>query len=257
MKISLIQSDIIWEDKSGNLARLDRLLEDIPHETDAVFLPEMFNTGFSMNPEELYEVYGSTTTQWLFRAAEKTGAAIGGSFIIKENDGYFNRWYFVTPEREIYSYDKRHLFSPAGENKFFTKGSERIVFEYKGLRICPNICYDLRFPVWSRCRNDYDILVNSANWPEKRNDVWMTLLKARALENQCYAAGVNRIGIDGEGNLYSGDSVIFDPYGKATALGRSKKECIVSADISTDVVRNFRRKFPVQDDADSFSIKLP
>jgi predicted amidohydrolase len=255
MKITLVQTDIIWEDKEGNLKRLERLINGIPLGTDVVFLPEMFNTGFSMNPEELSEPFGSRTTEWLSAIAAKLNIGIGGSFIIRDNNCYYNRWYFVSPGKEIWFYNKRHLFSPGDENKLFTPGKERIIFSYKGLRICPNVCYDLRFPVWSRCRNDYDLLINSANWPESRRDVWLSLLKARAIENQCYVAGVNRIGVDGKEIKYCGDSVIFGPYGEIISRGTMNKESLISGEISLSGLSEFRNKFPVFNDADKFRIE--
>lgn len=256
MRITLVQSDIIWEDKFKNLSKYEELISAIPSDTDIIILPEMFNTGFSMNPERLCEPSGSVTTEWMAGVAKMKNAGIGGSFIIKENNLYFNRWIFVTPDKEIFKYDKRHLFSPGNEDRLFTRGRERIIFNFRGLRICPNICYDLRFPVWTRCKNDYDIIINSANWPEPRQDVWLTLLKARALENQCFVAGVNRIGIDGMGIKYCGDSMIIDPYGKILAAGRKNESVLVSAEISVNDLKDFRKKFPVLNDADIFTIQI-
>lgn len=254
MKITLVQSDIVWENKAANLRRLEDMIMKIPDGTDLILLPEMFNTGFSMNTEALGESPGSYTTDWLVRISETTKAGIGGSFIVSENGSYFNRWYFVSQQNHIFHYDKRHLFSPGGEDISFTAGNERNVFTYNKLRICPSICYDLRFPVWTRCRNDYDLLINSANWPEKRRDVWLTLLKARAIENQCYVAGVNRTGTDGNGIKYCGDSVIYNPYGEVIALGTPDMESLVSGEISPAELSEFRVKFPVMKDADSFTI---
>ncbi len=186
--------------------------------------------------------------------AGKQFSGMCGSYIVFADNQYFNRWIFVSPGGETWSYDKRHLFSPGGEDKLFTPGKERIVFSFRGMRICPIICYDLRFPVWSRNRNDYDLLINSSNWPESRRDVWITLLRARALENQSYVAGVNRIGVDGEGIKYCGDSMIIGPKGETIGSGRQNKECIVSGDISLPDLADFREKFPVLNDADQFTI---
>jgi omega-amidase len=254
MKLTLIQPDIIWENKSGNLERIGELISASPADTDIVILPEMFNTGFSMNPHELSEPPGSETFEWMKSMAEKCNYGICGSYIINENNHFYNRWIFVSPDNEIWSYNKRHLFSPGDEDKLFTHGNERVVFNFRGLRICPNICYDLRFPVWSRNRDDYDLLINSANWPERRRDVWLTLLKARAFENQCFVAGVNRIGIDGTGIKYCGDSMILGPKGEIIASDKRNKECLISGEILINELSDFREKFPVQNDADDFTI---
>jgi predicted amidohydrolase len=254
MKITLIQQDILWENKLRNLEKLGKLISEIPAETDLVILPEMFNTGFSMKPAELAENFRSETFEWMQGIAVKSNIGICGSFIISENGNFYNRWIFVSSEGDVWSYDKRHLFIITGEERLFTRGENRVVFNYKGLRICPNVCYDLRFPVWSRNRNDYDLLINSSNWPESRRDVWMTLLKARALENQCYVAGVNRTGIDGTGIKYCGDSMILGPKGEIIAEGKQNEESLISGDISTDELSDFRKKFPVLDDADDFTI---
>lgn len=184
------------------------------------------------------------------------GFGICGSYIVKQNVQFYNRWVFVSPENESWFYDKRHLFSPGNENKLFTQGKKRLVFSFRGLRICPNICYDLRFPVWSRNNNDYDILINSANWPESRRDVWKTLLKARAIENQCYAVGVNRIGCDNNGINYHGNSMIIGPRGNIIARIEENKEDVATGEISLSELKKFRETFPVLRDADNFTINL-
>ncbi|TFG41067.1 MAG: hypothetical protein E4H43_04855, partial [Bacteroidia bacterium] len=178
MKITLIQPDIIWENKPKNLERIGEMISSIPVETDLVILPEMFNTGFSMNPADLAEKPLSVTFEWMQDIAAKYNVGICGSYIVGENAHYYNRWILVSSEGEIWSYDKRHLFILSGEERLFTRGEKRVVLNFRGTRICPNVCYDLRFPVWSRNRNDYDLLINSSNWPESRRDVWITLLKA-------------------------------------------------------------------------------
>ena len=188
--------------------------------------------------------------------AEKKNLGICGSYIINKGNRYFNQWVFMSPENEIYTYDKRHLFSQGNEDKLFAPGKKRTTFSFRGFRICPNICYDLRFPVWTRNRNDYDLLINSANWPEGRREVWLTLLKARAIENQCYVAGANRIGTDGMGIKYSGDSMILNPQGEIIAYTDTYSEGLVTCDISFTELENFRKKFPVLKDADNFSIKF-
>ncbi len=254
MRISIIQFDIRWEDKSGNFRQIEHLIADLNNKTDLVILPEMFNTGFSMNPEKLSEKQFSMTYRRMIRISAKGNFGLCSSYIVKEKNRYYNRWIFVTPEGKFWSYDKRHLFTMTGEEKAFTPGKERHTFKFRDVRICPNICYDLRFPVWSRNRNDYDLLINSANWPEARRDVWITLLKARAIENQCFVAGANRVGTDGAGIKYCGDSMIINPKGEVIACAGENKECSITADISMKELSDFRKKFPVLDDADDFII---
>lgn len=256
MKLTLIQPDIIWENKFRNLERIGEMISSIAADTDIIILPEMFNTGFSVDPGDLSELPYSETFDWMKRISREKNCGVCGSYIVREKDRFFNRWVFVSPGDETWNYNKRHLFSPGDEDKMFTHGTERIVFKFRGMRICPNVCYDLRFPVWSRNRNDYDLLINSANWPESRRDVWITLLKARALENQCFVAGVNRIGIDGTGIKYCGDSMILGPKGEIIAEGIQNEESLISGNISLEDLTDFREKFPVLDDADKFSVEI-
>lgn len=256
MKLTLIQTDIIWENKFRNLERMGEMISSIPAGTDIIILPEMFNTGFSMNPAELAESPHSVTFDWMHNIAAKFNFGICGSYIVKENSNFYNRWIFVSPDGGASIYDKRHLFVISGEEALFTRGEERVIFTFRGIRISPNVCYDLRFPVWSRNRNDYDLLINSSNWPESRRDVWITLLKARAIENQCFVAGVNRIGIDGTGIKYCGDSMIFGPKGEIIAEGKQDLESVITGEISIDELSDFRKKFPVQDDGDDFTLNL-
>ena len=254
MNISIIQPDLVWEDKSRNFRNLDELISPLFNKTDIIILPEMFNTGFSMNPEQLSEAPDEETFEWMIKVADKGNFGLCGSYIVKQDMHFFNRWIFVTPESESWYYDKRHLFSMGGEDKFFSPGKTRLVFIFRGIRISPYICYDLRFPVWSRNCNDYDLMINAANWPESRSEVWNTLLKARAIENQCYVAGVNRIGTDGNGIKYCGESVILDPYGRIIASANSNEQGSITGEISMTELSDFRKKFPVLNDADNFSI---
>jgi omega-amidase len=256
MKILIIQPDTVWEDKHSNFSKIESLVHGKTGSTDIIILPEMFNTGFSVEPEKISEPPFSLTFEWMKMMAERTSSAICGSYIVREKNKYYNRWMFVSPDHETYQYDKRHLFSIGSEDKAFTHGKKRIVFSYKGVRICPNICYDLRFPVWSRNRNDYDLLIYSASWPGSRRDVWLTLLKARAIENQCYVAGANRVGSDPAGVNYYGDSMLIGPRGNIISSSANDKECNVSGDISLDELSDFRKKFPVMKDADEFTIKM-
>jgi predicted amidohydrolase len=254
MKISILQPDLAWEDKSANFRRIERLMSDIDPDTNIVILPEMFTTGFSMNPDKLFEKPLSETYRWLLNIAFKGKYGICGSYIVREKGRFFNRWIMVTPEGRSWSYDKRHLFVMSGEEKSYSRGTERVTLKFGDVRICPNVCYDLRFPVWSRNRNDYDLLINSANWPEARKDAWIALLKARAIENQCYVAGANRVGTDGTGISYCGDSIIINPKGEVLAAAQRNRECVITADISMKELSAFRKKFPVLKDADNFKL---
>lgn len=254
MKITLLQPDVFWEDKPGNLDSLGMLLSKISGTTDLVILPEMFNTGFSMNVRSLAEEKNSDTFRWMNNISKNCNLAVCGSYIVVEDGCNYNRFVFVTPEGECLTYDKRHLFGIGGEERNFKRGTERKVFSYKGFRIFPAICYDLRFPVWLRNRNDYDLMICVANWPDSRRDVWNTLLKARAIENQCFVAGVNRVGKDETGNNYSGESVLIDPRGKIIATIPYAEAGYSTGELSLSDLEDFRRKFPVWKEADSFSL---
>lgn len=254
MKISVVQTGIAWENKEENFRNLEIVLKPLINNTDLVILPETFNTGFSMNPLQLSENEDGETFRWLTGMSEKGNFGICGSYIVNHKGKYYNRFVFVSPEKEKFNYDKRHLFSLGGEGKLFTRGKNRLVFNFRGFRISPYICYDLRFPVWSRNRNDCDLLIYAANWPEVRREVWNTLLKARAIENQCFAAGSNIIGTDGEGIKYCGDSAIISPRGEVLVSAAFNKEEVISAELSLMDLNDFRTKFPVSSDADNFII---
>jgi omega-amidase len=254
MKISVIQPELIWEDKSRNFQNLSRIITPLYNKTDIVVLPEMFNTGFSMHAGQLSESPNGETTAWMKSIAQQGNFGLCGSFIVKENKNFFNRWIFVSPDTEVYHYDKRHLFGMGGEDKLFTAGKSRLNFTFRGAKITPYICYDLRFPVWCRNREESDLIIYSANWPESRKNVWTTLLKARAIENQCYVAGSNRTGTDGCGVKHCGDSMIINPRGEIIVSAGSVNDSTVSAEISLPELSAFRKKFPVIDDADDFII---
>lgn len=256
MRISIVQYDITWEDKEANFGRIEEILKGRLADPDIIVLPEMFTTGFSMNTGPLAEPSGSVTSAWMKGLASSLDAGVCGSYIVREGNLFFNRWIFVTPEGEIHTYDKRHLFSMGGEDNVFTAGRERVVFSFRGIRIFPVICYDLRFPVWSRNRNEYDLLVCSANWPAQRMTVWNTLLKARAIENQCYVVGSNRVGKDGAGIGYAGGSMICGPAGELLAETLPDREGLVEAEPDLSELRDFRKRFPVMKDADDFSIQI-
>lgn len=255
LQIALFQMDLLWEDRQANLSKIDQWLTKLRPHTDIVFLPEMFTTGFSMQVTELAETMEGPTMQWIIRRSQEHQLAICGSFIIKENDHYFNRLVFAEPDGRVHHYDKRHLFTMGNEEKHYHKGSSRLIVNYKGWRICPLICYDLRFPVWSRNNNEYDLLVYVANWPRQRDEVWNTLLKARAIENQAYVAGVNRVGADGQMIHYSGHSQVLDAKGTFLANTEINKEAVIQASLSYSELQRFRAVFPVLNDADSYSLE--
>ncbi len=252
LHIALLQFDPVWEEPDQNRDRIEHLLIGIRQETRLLILPEMFSTGFSMAPENVAESMDGPTLKWMKKIAGRLNAAICGSLIIRENNLFYNRFVFVHPSGEIRHYDKRHLFTMGEEPAHYEAGNKRIVVEFEGWRICPLICYDLRFPVWSRNKNNYDVLIYSANWPSSRQDVWSTLLKARAIENQCYVAGVNRAGTDLLQIYYSGGSQVVTP--KGTYLAQSVSDCeeLLFASLSYHELFDFRKKFPVLDDADDF-----
>lgn len=256
MKLSVIQPALAWENKALNFKKLEILISSLKGMTDLVILPEMFNTGFTMDTGALSEPPDGETYHWMMDMSLKSGFGICGSYMVSDGGLVFNRWVFVAAGEERAVYDKRHPFSFGGEDKYFSPGKSRLVLSFKGVRISPYICYDLRFPVWSRSRNDTDLMIFAANWPAVRKNVWNILLKARAIENQCYVAGSNRVGIDGNGISYSGESMIIDPRGEIMSSADPDSEQCITSEISMDELADFRRKFPVIDDADSFTIHV-
>ena len=240
--------DIAWGDCQGNVRRADAMIDNAP-EADLYILPEMFSTGFAADPEGMAESENGKTVEWMRRKAVAKDAAIAGSLAIRSGGRYFNRLYFVKPDGEVTTYDKRHLFSYAGENLHYTRGEERVIVEWRSVKIMLQVCYDLRFPVFSRNNGDYDMIIYVASWPTSRIKVWDTLLHARALENQCYVAGVNRVGRD-PNCAYCGNSLIISPYGEDLAVCGSGEESAKMAEIEMEMLRSFRKKFPVIDDAD-------
>lgn len=255
MKITLAQTDITWENKQANYYHYESLLQDLGGKTDVVILPEMFNTGFSMNCDELAENMDGETMKWMRKITSVSGFGMIGSFITFEMGKYYNRLVFIKPEGDYCTYDKGHLFRMEKENMYYTKGSTPVIESFRDWNFSLQVCYDLRFPVWSRnINNSYDILVYIANWPKSRRNVWNTLLLARAIENQCFVVGVNRIGKDGNGIDYCGDSVIIDPLGRIVAQTKMDTEEVITHKISLDELRTFREKFPVWIDADKFKL---
>ena len=255
LRISLVQTHLDWQQPEQNRERLTRLLAPLVGQTDLIVLPEMFTTGFTMEPETVAEPMSGPTLAWLREQASTLGAALCGSVVI-EDGGYRNRLLFVTPDGAVEYYDKRHLFRMANEHQHYVAGEIRQVIEYRGWRILPQVCYDLRFPVWCRNRNDYDLMLYVANWPSPRRHAWRTLLLARAIENQCYLAGVNRVGEDGKGLEYTGDSLLVDFKGQALLDAPAGEAFVKTGTLDGEALQQFRQKFPAWQDADPFSIAL-
>ncbi|MDQ3192009.1 MAG: amidohydrolase [Bacteroidota bacterium] len=257
LKINLIQTDLHWEDPEKNLLMFSELISENKAESDLIILPEMFNTGFTTNSALFAEEVNGITISWMRQTAKEQNCVITGSLVITENENFYNRLIWMKPDGNFHHYDKRHLFRMSGEHKHFTAGTDKIIVELKGWKICPLICYDLRFPVWSRNQNnDYDILIYIANWPEKRSYVWKSLLVSRSIENLSYVIGVNRVGIDGNDISYAGDSAIIDAKGNYVAVTIQYKTEILSFDLSFDELKEFRNSFPAHLDADDFEIKI-
>ncbi len=255
LNVSLIQFDILWEKPAENLYSLGRKIEKI-QKSDLIILPEMFNTGFSMNVKELHEDWNGITCAWMKNMAHTYSAIVMGSIIFKDKTDYFNRLIAAFPDQSIVYYDKRHLFRLGDEQKYFQPGNELRTFTVNGWKIRMLICYDLRFPVWSRNTDEYDLIVYVANWPASRIYAWRTLLKARAIENQSYVIGVNRLGNDGNSIRYSGESLIIDPLGKTLNKPVKNKEAIISAELKMNSLKRLRKKFPVLLDREDFIIHM-
>ncbi len=250
LTLALIQPEPVWEDISANLELFDRLTAQIADPTDLILLPEMFTTGFTMNAEKLAQDMAGSGVQWLKETAVRKNADVAGSLIIREKGRFYNRLVWAKPDGSLFCYDKRHLFRMAGEDRFYAAGEDRLTVQLQGWRIRPFICYDLRFPVWCRNRqNAYDAAVFVANWPGTRSDHWKTLLTARAIENQCYVAGINRVGKDGNGLEYAGDSAIIDPTGKRL-FQKAGEPVIARVTLSREVLTAYRNAFPAWMDAD-------
>jgi len=254
LKVALVQSSLIWENPEQNRINFIEKINAIVSVVDLIILPEMFTTGFTMHPENIGIEEGKRTLEWMQKISKEKNAAIVGSLPYHENGSYTNRLFFVKPDQSFYHYDKRHTFTLAGEDKVYKSGSQRLVLEYKGFRICPMICYDLRFPVWARNTDNYDVLIYSANWPKPRIAAWDTLLKARAIENMAYCIGVNRIGADQSGHEYSGHSAVYDCLGKRDVF--SEKEEIIYASLFKKHITSTRRALKFLEDRDVFNLKL-
>jgi omega-amidase len=254
LNITLVQPDIVWENKEANLKQYEQFIQGIEEKKEIIVLPEMFTTGFSMNTGDLAEKMDGPTVQWMKELSRQHRCILTGSLIIEEGDSYYNRLLWVQPDGVVYHYDKRHLFAYADEHNHFTPGDKRLIVSVKGFRICPMVCYDLRFPVWSRNKDEeYDVLLYVANWPERRNLAWRTLLQARAIENLSYVVGVNRVGSDFKGLNYTGDSAVYGPLGEKI-LEVSNEPAIRTITLEKDLVMNTRVQLPFLNDADNFVI---
>lgn len=260
LTITTIQTKLLWENKAANLQMLEEKIDSIPERTELVILPEMFSTGFSMNPEVLAEDMEGTTLAWMKEVSNKNRIALTGSVIISEGEKFYNRMIWMLPNGEFGFYDKRHLFAYAQENEHYSSGKKRLIASIKGWKINLQVCYDLRFPAWSRQQlsetgePEYDLLIYVANWPAARSHAWKTLLCARAIENQCFVVGVNRVGKDGKDIHYSGDSMVIDPLGEVL-YHMSDDEDIFTITLEKEHVNQVRQKYPFWRDADSFNIQ--
>lgn len=252
MNILLLQTDIKWEEPEYNRTHTREMINASP-DANIILLPEMFTTGFCMSPKNVAEQADTETLQWMQEIAREKNAAIGGSVATLENYRYYNRFYFVKPDGSYTTYNKKHLFTYAGEHNEYTGGEGRVIVEYKGVRILLQICYDLRFPVFSRNRGDYDMIVYVANWPTSRIEAWNTLLRARAIENLCYVAAVNRVGNDSK-NKYCGGTALIDYLGKTIIAAKENTEESISGKIDMQALNDFRKSFPALQDADNFTL---
>lgn len=254
LNVVLIQAPLIWENPKANRDYFTNKIKEINIETDLIVLPEMFTTGFTMNVKPNAETMEGATIKWMIQTAVERDTAITGSLIIFENEKYFNRLLFVTPEGELFQYDKKHLFTLAKEQEHYNPGTKKLIVAYKGWNICPLICYDLRFPVWSRNVEDYDVLLYVANWPEARIKAWDVLLQARAIENMAYCIGVNRIGKDGNDFNYVGHSAAFDSLGNMISPPSHVNDELITVTLNKSHINEVRKKLKFLNDRDNFTI---
>ncbi|MEW7289779.1 nitrilase family protein [Aquimarina sp. 2304DJ70-9] len=256
LDIALVQPDLVWENPKENRTAFTEKIRAISKKVSLIVLPEMFNTGFTMNAPEVAETMDGDTVQWLKEMAKEKDCAITGSIIIQENGNYYNRLIFMLPNGKYHTYDKHQLFTLAKEQEVFTAGVNEVIIEYKGWKIKLQVCYDLRFPVWARNTSEYDVLLYVASWPKPRINAWDTLLKARAIENMCYCIGVNRVGLDGKGYEYNGHSAVYNVLGDSMIKENPiEKEAILYATLDKSHIEEIRRKLPFLDDRDKFVFK--
>ena len=257
LRVTLIQTELAWHDPAANRARFDKLIRPLAGKTDLVVLPEMFTTGFTMAAVEVAEPANGPSVAWMREMAASIDATLTGSIVTRDGGQYFNRLIWMRPDGSFESYDKRHLFRMAREHEHYAAGSKRLIVQLGAWKICPQVCYDLRFPVWSRNRpgtpEGYDVLIYVANWPDRRRHAWQTLLRARAIENLSYCVGVNRVGKDEKALSYTGDSAVIDFLGQSMTEA-SEKEFVATVSLDRAALDTYREKFPAHLDADGFSI---
>ena len=253
LNLSLIQSNLFWEDVDKNLLHFEELISTIS-ETNIILLPEMFNTAFCPKSTHLAETMDGKTVSWMKNISKRKDCAIAGTLMVREGEKVFNRLVWISKNGTVNTYDKHHLFSLIKEERYISKGEGRLIVEEDGWKICPLVCYDLRFPVFSRNDVDYDVLIYLANWPVKRIEAWDTLLKARSIENQCYTIGVNRVGEDGNGITFNGHSKVFDAFGKEILSSTENKEEVLKIEISLDDLKLKRRQMNFLQDRDDFTL---
>ena len=256
LTVSIIQTELAWENADANFKHFDELINAIELDTNLIVLPEMFSTGFSMNAKNLYDKPEGKTLDWMKHHAKSKNSAITGSAIIKDGDNFYNRLFFVKPNGDYKTYDKKHLFTLAGEEKHYSAGKDKLILDYNGWKICPMVCYDLRFPAWIRNQEDYDLLIFVANWPAMRVKAWDTLLQARAIENMTYTIGVNRIGKDGNDFPYCGHSAIYDALGQKLSTDLFDKAFVETKVLSKDELIKTREKLGFLKDRDSFRVEV-
>jgi predicted amidohydrolase len=255
LKVAIIQSSLAWENPKANRELFSEKIDKISETVDLILLPEMFTSGFTMSPENAFETMEGDTIKWMVTIAKTKQTAIGGSLVIKEDEVFFNRFVFVSPEGIITTYDKRHTFTLAGEDKVYTAGVKKVIIDYKGWKICPLICYDLRFPVWARNAEDYDVLIYVANWPKPRVNAWDALLKARAIENMSYCIGVNRVGTDHYKHEYVGHSAVYDSLGKELCKITDSIEKTEVVILEKEHLNSTRTNLKFLDDRDRFTVE--
>jgi omega-amidase len=258
LRITLVQSQLSWENKSANLEMFSRKISKLKDKTDLVVLPEMFSTGFTMNASAMAEPVNGDSVEWMRQTAAMNNCVVTGSLIISENKKFYNRLIWMKPDGRFLQYDKRHLFRLAHEEQTYSPGKQKLIVELNGWKIFPLVCFDLRFPVWSRRTkdSDYDVVLYVANWPERRVTAWSQLLIARAIENQCYVVGVNRVGNDGNAIYHSGESAVINYKGEEISGISAHEEVIETIELHKEEMENFRTQLPFLEDADSFTIKL-